>query len=487
MKEVIAGLKPELMWEHFYEISQIPRCSRNEEAVREYVLGVAKRNNLEYKIDAVGNVVVKVPATPGKEDKPIVVLQGHLDMVCEKNKGTEHDFSKDPIKLVRDGDWMKADGTTLGSDNGIFIAAALAAMEDKELVHGPLECLFTIDEETGLTGAIELGTDMLEGRILLNLDSEEDGALYIGCAGGRDTEFFFDMESEAVPAEFKPALVKVLGLKGGHSGLNIHEERGNAIKLLNRFLWKVLPEVGGRLASIEGGSKHNAIPREAEAVVYLPGGKLADLKARAAEFEAIYKNELKFIDPDVKVEILENGFEAPETMFTSQFHNKLLNFLYVVPHGVIAMSLAVPGLVETSTNLAVVTVKEGKLSILTSQRSSVDSALDNINDMVKACGYLAGAKVHSGGGYPAWAPNPDSMLLKTTKKVFNELFGKEPEVKAIHAGLECGIIGGKFPGMDMISFGPTIQGAHSPDEKVQISAVERFWKLLEGILKELSN
>lgn len=486
MKEAIAGLEPKLLWEHFYEISQIPRCSRNEEKVREYIIQVAERNGLEYKMDAVGNLVVKKPATPGLEGKPTVVMQGHLDMVCEKNKDTQHDFSKDPIKLKREGDWMTAEGTTLGSDNGIGVAAALAVMESKDLKHGPLEFLFTIDEETGLTGATEIAPDMLEGRILLNMDSEEDGALYIGCAGGKDTEIFLNLDTEKVPAGFQAVQVKIGGLLGGHSGLNIHEGRGNAIKLLNRFLWKVLPQVGGRLAGFEGGSKHNAIPREAEAVVYLPADKVSELRKIAGEYDAIYKDELQFIDPKVSLTIHTSGFDAPAEMFTSELHNKFLNLLYTIPHGVIAMSHAIPGLVETSTNLAVVGMKEGKLSILTSQRSSIGSALTDINDMVRACGFQANADVHSGGGYPAWKPNPDSPLLKKAKEIYKDLFGKEPEVKAIHAGLECGIIGDKFPGMDMISFGPTIEGAHSPDERVQISTVEKFWKFVEALLENLA-
>ncbi len=486
MKEAIEGLEPRALWEHFYQIAQIPRCSKHEEKIRDYVIEVAKRNGLEYKMDAVGNVVVKKPATPGYENKPGVVLQGHLDMVCEKNKDTEHDFSKDPIKLVRDGDWITADGTTLGADNGIGLAAALAVMESKDIQHGPMEFLFTIDEETGLTGATEISPDMLEGRYLLNMDSEEDGALYIGCAGGQDCELYLPVETEEVPAEFTAVQVKVGGLSGGHSGLNIHEGRGNAIKLLNRFLWKILPQVGGRLAYIEGGSKHNAIPREADAIVYLPTTRVEDLKKYAEDYQAIYRDELSAIDPDVTLTVVQDGFTAPEKMYTSQLHNKLLNLLYSIPHGVIAMSHAVPGLVETSTNLAVVGVKDNKVSILTSQRSSVGTELTDIHDMVRACGYQAGAEVHSGGGYPAWKPNPDSPLLKKSIEVFKSLFGKEPEIKAIHAGLECGIIGDKFPGMDMISFGPTIEGAHSPDERVQISTVERFWKFLVKLIEHLA-
>jgi dipeptidase D len=486
VKEAIQGLQPATLWERFYEIAQIPRCSREEEKVRNYIIKFAESKGLEYKLDDTGNVVIKKPAYQGKEDKPTVVLQGHLDMVCEKNKGTEHDFGKDPIKMKRDGDWMTAEGTTLGSDNGIGVASALAILESTDIPHGPVECLFTIDEETGLTGATELANDMLEGRIMLNMDSEEDGAIYIGCAGGQDTEIYLNADDESVPSEFKGVLIKVTGLKGGHSGLNINEGRGNAIKLLNRFLWKVLPQVGGRLAHIEGGSKHNAIPREAEAIVFLPNNKFEKLTEMVKEYDAIFKDEYHLIDPKVSLSVETEGFNRPDTMFSSILHNKVLNLLYTIPHGVMAMSLAIPGLVETSTNLAVINMRDNKINILTSQRSSVGSELTELCDMVRACGFQAGAQVQSGGGYPPWKPNPDSALLKEAKNVFEGLFDKEPEVKAIHAGLECGIIGDKFPGMDMISFGPTIEGAHSPDERVQISTVERFWKFFEALIVRIA-
>ncbi|UCF65360.1 MAG: aminoacyl-histidine dipeptidase [bacterium] len=487
MKEAIEGLQPKSLWEHFYEIAQIPRCSKEEEKVKDHIIQIAKRNNLSYKMDEVGNVVIQKPASPGLENKPTIVFQGHLDMVCEKNKGTEHDFAKDPIKLKRDGDWIKADGTTLGSDNGIGVAAALAVMEDKNLKHGPLEFLFTIDEETGLTGAQEISKDLLDGRILLNMDSEEDGAVYIGCAGGKDAELFLTLETEKVPAGFKAVLVRVSGLMGGHSGLNIHEGRGNAIKLLNRFLWKTLPQISGRLASIEGGNKHNAIPREAEAIIFIPQDKISELKEKAKTYDQYFKDEYKLSDSKVSLTIEETGFNVPQDMLSSKLHGKLLNLLYSLPHGVMAMSHAIPGLVETSTNLAVVSRKNSQIAILTSQRSSIGSALSEIHEMVLACGYQAGAEVHSGGGYPAWKPNPESPLLQRVKKVHKGLFNKEPEVKAIHAGLECGIIGDKFPGMDMISFGPTIMGAHSPDERVQISTVERFWQLVESLVKDIAS
>lgn len=486
MKDAIKGLKPELMWEHFYQISQIPRCSRHEDAVRQYVISVAERNGLSYKSDRVKNIVISKPATAGCEKAPIAVLQSHLDMVCEKNKDTQHDFSKDPIRLLRKDDWITADGTTLGSDNGIGVAAALAVLESTDLVHGPLEFLFTIDEETGLTGAIELGDDMLEGRILINMDSEEDGDIYIGCAGGKDTELFIDLENEAVPANYSVVRVRVGGLQGGHSGLQIDAGLGNAIKLITRLLKDVDDTLSLRVMHLDGGSKHNAIPRECDAIVALPTAKLGELKTAAAKYQDIFRDELKLTDAGVFVQIAESGFKKPGEMLTQKQHNTLLNMLYAMPHGVLAMSHAVPGLVETSTNLAVVKTNDENISVLTSQRSSVGSSLSGIAQSVSALGQLAGTRIHQGGGYPAWQPNPDSQLLHIAKEVYRELFNTEIHVKAIHAGLECGIIGDKYDGMDMISFGPTILGAHSPDERVQISTVEKFWKYLDGILNHLA-
>lgn len=487
MKEAIEGLKPQELWEHFYQISQIPRCSKEEDKIREHVIEIAKRNGLDYKLDQTQNVVVKKPATQGLENKPVVVLQSHLDMVCEKNKETEHDFSKDPIKLMRDNGWITAAGTTLGSDNGIGVAAALAVLESKTLKHGPLELLFTMDEETGLTGATELADDMLEGKMLINMDSEEDGAFYIGCAGGKDTGFTLNIEAENIPSGYKAARIRVGGLQGGHSGLNIHEGRGNAIKLLVRFLWKAAQQMDLHLASIDGGSKHNAIPRECDAIVYLSSSDLANLKKMAVQYDKDYKNEYHLVDPGVFVSIAEDGFNKPDKTFIKDFQRRVLNMIYTMPHGVLAMSQAVPGLVETSTNMAVVHIEGNKINMVTSQRSSVQSELIDMADMVCAVGQLAEAEIHQDNGYPAWQPNPESSLLKESVEVYKNLFGSEPEVKAIHAGLECGIIGDKFPGMDMISFGPTIMGAHSPDEKIEIKTVDKFWKLLEAILEKLAS
>ncbi len=486
MKEAISGLEPALLWEHFYQLSQIPRCSKHEEKAREYVLEVARRNGLESRTDSAGNVVIKKGATSGMEDRPTVILQSHLDMVCEKNKDVQHDFSRDPIRLKRDGDWLAAEGTTLGADNGIGVAAALAVLESHSLQHGPLECLFTIDEETGLTGATMLAPDLVEGRILLNLDSEEDGTIYIGCAGGQDTELLLALDTETAPAGMKPVRIRVGGLQGGHSGLNIHEGRGNAIRLLARFLWKHAPTLNLRVASIDGGSKHNAIPRECDALVYLPPEQLERLKSAASAFDKIFKDEYRLIDPDVFLRVDEDGIDAPPDVWTPELQQRTINLLFALPHGVMAMSHAVEGLVETSTNLAVVHTEGSTIRIVTSQRSSVQTELDEIVGRVCATAELAMAEIRQGNGYPAWQPNPESPLLQQAQKVYRQLFGQVPEVKAIHAGLECGIIGDKFPGMDMISFGPTITGAHSPDERVQISTVQKFWKFLSALLVEIS-
>jgi dipeptidase D len=487
VKEAIQGLEPQSLWDYFYQINQIPRCSKHEEKVRNYVIEFAKSKGLDYKLDDVQNVVIKKPASPGCENKPGTVLQSHLDMVCEKNKDTQHDFSQDPIKMVRENGWLKADGTTLGSDNGIGVAAALAVLDSDNIKHGPIECLFTMDEETGLTGATELGNDMLEGRILINMDTEEDGAFYIGCAGGKDTRLVLNVEMDPVPSGYIAARVRVGGLQGGHSGINIHEGRGNAIKLLTRFLWKQAPLLNLRIASMDGGSMHNAIPRECDAVAYLPAEKMGELKKAAEAYTRFYKNEYNLVDRGVSVMVAEDGFEKPGSVFTMDLQNRLLNLIYSMPHGVLAMSNAVPGLVETSTNMAVIHTEGDQIKFVTSQRSSVQSELDDMADMVYAVGLQGGAEIHSEGGYPAWEPNPDSAAVKIGIEVYKSLYDEEPEVKAVHAGLECGIIGDKFPGMDMISFGPTILGAHSPDERVEIKTVEKFWELLKALLEKFAN
>ncbi len=483
MKEAIEALEPKLVWKYFYAIGQIPRCSKHEEKIRQFLIDFAKSHNLEWKTDEAGNVLIRVPASPGMEDRPVAVIQGHMDMVCEKNKDSDHDFSKDPIKMKIEDGWVTAEGTTLGADNGIAIAMGLALAEDKSVQHPPLELLFTVDEETGLTGANALKSDFVSGRILLNIDSEEEETLFIGCAGGQNTELHKIIDWQNAPQGHEAYVVKVTGLRGGHSGLNIHEGYGNAIKLLARFLYHLQEKADFALAHIDGGSAHNAIPREAEALITVPADKADALKSLANEYQKIYRDEYKFVDKDVKVVV--ESFQNPTKVFSNDFRDTLIRTLYAMPHGVLAMSHAVEGMVETSTNLATVHTDEEEVIILTSQRSSVASSIIDSSDKVKALGELGHFKVDQNDGYPAWQPNPDSKLLHICKEIYTKTFGHEPQVMAIHAGLECGIIGEKYEGMDMISFGPDILGAHSPDEKIRIESVQHVWNYLLDILKTL--
>jgi dipeptidase D len=484
MSSAIEGLKPALVWKYFAEIARIPRCSKHEEKMTKYVLDTAKRLGLVAKADQLGNVVVRKPASSGREKVRSVCLQGHLDMVCEKNKDKAHDFAKDPIELVRKGNFLTANGTTLGADNGVAVATNLAIMEDKSLVHGPLEFLFTIDEETGLTGAGGLSDGMLVSRTLMNLDSEEEGALYVGCSGGRDTTGTWAVAWDAAPKGWVAAHLTVSGLKGGHSGLEIHTGRGNAIKILNRALL-VLDPLGARLASIEGGNKRNAIPREAEAIVYLPPAAWAKAEQAVTAFNATAKAELATADPGLQVLIAPHKGKKGKVV-KKAVQAKLLATISALPHGVIKMSADIPGLVETSTNVAVIGTTPKAIALATSQRSSVDSEIKEICHTVGSVFALGGAKVKQGDGYPGWKPNLKSPILALAKTTFQQLYGKAPEVKAIHAGLECGIIGEKVPGMDMVSFGPTLEGVHSPDERIHIDTVERFWDYLLAILRNVN-
>jgi dipeptidase D len=481
----IKGLKPETLWQRFYEISQVPRPSKKEGKIVQHMKKLFGDLGVNFKEDKVGNLVASVKATPGYENTPIVVLQGHVDMVCEKNKTTSHDFDNDPIKLKREDGWIKADGTTLGSDNGIGVAAALAMITDKESVHGPLEVLLTIDEETGLTGANNLQPGFLTGKILLNLDSEEDGAFYVGCSGGLDTVANFKLEMEDVPMGLESYNLLVTGLKGGHSGLDISQNRANAIKILARA-FKELGEIQFYISSIEGGSKRNAIPREAEANIFINKQDVPKVENILKDFEVKLINEFKVSDSGLKIEFTKSE-SSDNKVFSKSFQNKIINALIALPHGVISMSQDIPDLVETSTNVATISTLKDELTIGTSQRSSVESAKKYVAQNVASVFHLAEGKVESGDGYPGWKPNMDSNILKVSKNVYTELYGKEPEVKAIHAGLECGILGDKNPGMDMVSFGPTIEGAHSPDERVNIETVNKFYSLLKAILKKVAD
>jgi dipeptidase D len=483
MGSVLGHLKPELVWYHFEEICKYPRPSKKEEKIAEYVVSVGKRLGLQTEKDKFGNIVIRKPATPGKENLKTVVLQGHIDMVCEKNRDVEHDFDNDPIYPYVDGDWVKAKGTTLGADNGIGVACALAVLESNDIEHGPIECLFTLDEETGLTGASSLKKGWLKADILINMDSEELGTIFIGCSGGKNTIADFKSKLEKTPRNYSSFELNVSGLKGGHSGLEIHVGRGNAVKILNRLIWSYSQENKIRLSEINGGNKHNAIPREAFAITLVPKNDVKKLKKFVAKFNEAVKSEYAAIDPGLNVSISKH--DVPEKVMDEKTQKHLLNSLYAVPHGVIKMSNDIPGLVETSTNLAVVETVGKSINIVTSQRSPVASENVDITNMVTSVFMLAGAKISYGDGYPGWAPDINSDILKVFKSTFNQMYGKEPEVTAIHAGLECGIIKEKYPEMDMISFGPTMFDVHSPGEKLQISTVPEFFNQLVNVLKNI--
>lgn len=484
MNETLKSLEPQMVWHYFREILEIPRPSKKEEKIIAYLEEFGKQNNLETLRDAIGNVLIIKPGTKGFENKQTVVLQSHIDMVCEKNSDVQHDFDKDPIQAQIVDGWVKAKGTTLGADDGIGVAAQLALLASDDIAHGPIECLFTVDEETGLTGAFELDKDLLNGSILLNLDSEDEGELFIGCAGGKDTVIELPLEKETMPKNHLSFRVSVSGLKGGHSGDDIHRGLGNANKIINRVLWETTKRFAVRLQFIEAGNLRNAIAREAFAWVAVPAGH-ADAFAKAIEklFNEI-NNEFSVIEPDLQLTCQQSDTPHQEVV-SREAQQRLLNSLYACPHGVLAMSQSIPGFVETSTNLASVRQHDDHWLITTSQRSSVESALTDATQMVAACFHLAGAEVKHTDGYPGWEPNPTSVIREISEKAYLKLFDQQPEVKAIHAGLECGLIGHKYPGMDMISYGPTIKGAHSPDERIEIATVEKFWDLTLEILQNI--
>jgi dipeptidase D len=484
VSSALEGLEPAPVWRYFGEISRIPRGSKNEAAVGKYVRDVARGLGLAARVDRVGNVVVSKPASPGRERAPRVCLQGHLDMVCEKNKDTIHDFAKDPIRLVRDGAFLRADGTTLGADNGIAVAVNLAVMEDRTLEHGPLELLFTVDEETGLTGANGLAGGFLESRILLNLDSEEEGALYVGCAGGRSTRAVWKVATAAAPPGTAPGELQVRGLEGGHSGLEIDKERGNAIKVLARALAALEP-LGVRVARIDGGNKHNAIPREAEAALFVPRRAWGKGARALAALEETVRAELGPEDAGLRIALVERAPRKAERVLAKPWQTRVVQALRALPHGVIRRSRDIPGLVETSTNVATLRTRGSTIELVCSQRSSVASGIVEICATVQAICELGGAKVRHSDGYPAWKPDMDSGILRVAKETYRALYGRDPEVKAIHAGLECGVIGEKHPGMDMVSFGPTMEGVHTPNERIHVNTVPRFWEFLLGILRSV--
>ena len=482
MTSALQGLEPKRLWKHFDALAAIPRASTKEAAARDYVLAQAKRVGLTAVHDKVGNTVISKPARPGRENAPMALLQGHLDMVCEKNEGTPHHFDTDPIKVVRDGDWLKADGTTLGSDNGIGVAAALAVMESDDIAHGPLEFVFTIDEETGLTGAAEFPAGLLKSKYFLNLDNEERGTLCIGCSGGVNTT----ARRKVTLRPARPGAawrVKVCGLRGGHSGVDIHQGRGNAVRILGLVLQRLLDRLPIEIADLKGGSARNAIPREASAVVVMDAGREKELHTLLAELQAEIQSDLGGFDSGLQLGV-EKAEGAPPVLDASDAR-QTVDLLASLHHGVLAMSPDIAGLVQNSTNLATVGLKDGAVEIGTSQRSAIESSKQAIARMVATVCRLAGFEVEHGAGYPGWKPDPDSEIVRKLQAAHQEVFGQPAKLIAMHAGLECGVIGDKYPGMQMISLGPQIENPHSPHERVQISSVETFWRLLRTALERM--
>jgi len=483
MSEEIRNLEPKAVWEYFYQLTQIPRPSGVEDEVQDFIVKFGHDLGLETIKDETGNVMIRKPATPGMENRKGVVFQGHLDMVPQANSGSNHDFAKDPIDAYVDGDWVTAKGTTLGADNGMGVAAAMAILASTDIEHGPVEALFTAEEETGMTGAFGLKPGILQGDILMNLDSEDEGELYVGCAGGIDGSFYFDTNTEAAPTGYDAYELTVMGLKGGHSGMDIVLERGNANKIIFRYLKLATERYGVRLADIQGGSLRNAIPREAFATILIPTDKASELPKCVARFEAIVKKELLSVEPEFSFIVAKT--DVPAQVFSQDVQARLIKAVYGCPNGVIRMSQDMIGLTETSSNLAVVKSNENKIVVQCLLRSSVDSAKEDLANSIGSVFELAGAEVVFQGEYPGWKPNMDSDILKAMQKTYEELYGKTPEIKAIHAGLECGLLGGVYPNWDMISFGPTIRFPHSPDEKVNIETVAKFYEWLKASLKSI--
>ncbi|GAD04753.1 aminoacyl-histidine dipeptidase [Porphyromonas crevioricanis] len=480
----MTDLKPTILWQCFDEITKVPRPSKKEEKIIAYLEEFARKHNIDYSKDQIGNIVMRKPATKGYEHLETVILQSHMDMVCEKNSDVVHDFEKDPIRTVVDGDWLRAEGTTLGADNGIGCAAQMAVLISNDIEHGPLECLFTVDEETGLTGAQNIQPGFLSGKILLNLDSEDEGEMFIGCAGGKDTQGLFTYKKEELPQGYIFLKVSVSGLRGGHSGGDIHLGLGNANKLLARFLMEVDKEMSWVLSEIKGGNLRNAIAREAYAIIGIEAAKKETVRVLLNEFSAAVENELSAVEPSVKFS-LETA-ETPDFKIDCTTKHNLLLALIVCPHGVLGMSHEIEGLVETSTNLASVKmIEDNGILIGTSQRSSTESLKIAACDQVASTFRLAGAEVRHSDGYPGWKPNPNSKILQAASDTYEEIFGKKPAIKAIHAGLECGLFLDKYPYLDMVSFGPTLRDVHSPAERIEIKTVQMWWDHLLLLLKRI--
>ncbi len=480
---VLSQLKPTLVWQYFEEICKIPRLSKNEGKIRKYLIDFARDNNLESKEDKIGNILIIRPSSPGMENRKTVVLQSHLDMVGEKNADYPHDWSKDPIIPVVEGGWVATKGTTLGADDGMGIASQLAILTDKNLKTGKIECLFTVDEESGMTGAINLKPDFFSGRILLNLDSEDEGILYIGCAGGMDTVGTMIYKPEPVAKGMAALEISLTGLRGGHSGDEIHKGFGNSVKIMNRLLWNLSNQFQISLSKFNGGNLRNAIPREASATIVVKKSSVNLILKWIGSFYSTILEEFRDLEKDLKISTKKS--ELPLTVMDKESQNRLLASLTCCPHGAIAWSKEMDDLVETSTNLASVKFEDRTIKIVTTQRSSIESSKHDVAAMVETCLNLAGAEVIHSQGYPGWRPNMTSEILKITLNSYKKLFGKMPNVRAIHAGLECGLIYEKFKGIDMISFGPTIRGAHTPEEKIEIKTAQMFWDLLLDVISNI--
>ncbi len=483
MTNRLSGLEPQPLWNYFEQICQIPRPSKKEEKIIGFLLDFARRHQLEARRDEIGNVLIAKQATPGKEHLPTIILQSHTDMVCEKNSGTLHNFDTDPIVPVVDGEWVRAEGTTLGSDDGIGIAASLAILSSNDIPHGPIECLFTVDEETGLSGAFALEPGFMSGNILLNLDSEDEGELFIGCTGGIDTVATFRFSPEKTPEGYFAIRLDVKGLLGGHSGDDIHKNRGNANKILNHFLLEAHKNFDLRIAGINGGNLRNAIAREANAIALVPHSQKEQLIAEWNMFTSDLNFEYQRNEPNLSFN--HQSVEVPEFVIDLATQKNLLRAIQACPHGVLEMSSRMDGMVETSTNLASVKMTDNEIVVTTSQRSELETRKYWAASAVQSVFELAGAEVEHSPGYPGWAPNPDSNILRTTVASYRKLFGNDPVVRSIHAGLECGLFLEKYPQLDMVSFGPTIRGAHSPDERIDIHTVGKFWKLLVDVLENV--
>lgn len=483
MSDEIRNLEPKSLWDNFYQLTRIPRPSKKEQQASEYIRLFGEQLGLQTIVDEVGNVIIRKPASPGFENRKGVILQAHIDMVPQANSHTSFNFETDPIETYIDGDWVKARNTTLGADNGIGVAAILSILQSEKLEHGPVEALITVDEESGMTGAFALKPGMLNGDILINLDSEDEDDLSVGCAGGININFEWQYNEIDVPRNHEAYLVSIKGLKGGHSGLDIHLGRGNACKLMGHFLKKAMSKTGLHLVSLDCGNMRNAIPREAFAVVTVPESGIDSLQWLVAELQATWMNELGRTEPDLSVKAIKT---TPQRYMLPQMaQENIINAICGLPNAIQRLSDSMPGVVETSTNLSIVKSSKGKTSGMCLARSFVDSARNDVASSLESCLALAGAIVTFDGQYPGWKPNPDSQILKVMQDVFHNQKGKKPKVVAMHAGLECGILGAVYPHWDMISVGPTIRNPHSPDEKVHIGSVGHFWDFLTKTLKNV--